>query len=150
MTADFGVRPPRRQMPIGRIIAAVWIVALLGAVGAKVYLDRHAAIKVARAWTDTGPPCPTDPTPANDGYQPGRHAFFFEGEKFLSDFRAVKCSTMRDHGGLGEGEIAVCRLKGSTQIDLTTAKGRFRFATSHHNATVSMEQGVAACVLGAS
>jgi hypothetical protein len=149
MTTDFGARPRRRGAPIGRIIAAVWIVALLGAAGAKFYLDRQAAIKTARAWSASGPPCPAGPAPQDDGYQPGQHAFAFEGVKYLSDFKAVKCSTMRDHGGLGQGEVAVCKLKGSTYINLTTAKARFQFLTSGNNATVSIEHGAPACVLDA-
>ena len=147
MTTDFGAPTRRRRAPIGWIITAVWVVGLLGAAGAKFYLDRQAAIKTAQVWSASGPPCPTDTTAEADGYLPGQRAFAFEGVKYLSDFKTVKCSTMRDHGGLGQGEVAVCKLKGSSQIDLTTAKGRFRFLTSRHNATVSIEQGVATCVL---
>ena len=149
MTADFGAPQGRRRAPIGRIIAGVWIVAILGIAGAKFYLDRQAAIKNAQAWAASGPPCPTDSSPAPDGYLPGQRAFAFEDVKYLSDFKAVKCSTARDKGGLGQGEVAVCKLKGSSQIDLTTPKGRFRFLTSGQNATVSIELGVAACALDA-
>jgi len=126
-----------------------WIVALLGAAGAKFYLDRQAAINNARVWSASGPPCPAGPTPQDDGYQPGLRAFFFEGTTYLSDFKAVKCSTARDHGGVGQGEVAVCKLKGSTYINLKTAKGRFRFLTSGQNATVSVEHGAPACGLDA-
>ena len=93
--------------------------------------------------------CQENASPAPDGYLPGQRAFAFEDVKYLSDFKAVKCSTARDKGGLGQGEVAVCKLKGSSQIDLTTPKGRFRFLTSGQNATVSIELGVAACALDA-
>ena len=149
MTADFGVRTRRSRMPIGRMIAILWIVAILGAVGAKFYLDRQAAIRNARAWAASGPPCPADTSPVFDGYKPGQRAFAFAGTKVLTDFKAVNCSTARDHGGLGDGEVAVCKLKGSTRIDLTTAKGRFRFLTPGRKATLSIEQGVATCALDA-
>jgi hypothetical protein len=148
MTADFGVRPRRRGLPIGRIIAVAWIVAVLGVAGAKFYFDRQAAIKNARAWSASGPPCPAGAAPQDDGYQPGQRAFAFKGTKYLTDFKGVTCSTARDHGGLGQGEVAVCKLKGSTYINLTTTKGRFQFLTGR-NATISIEQGVPACVLDA-
>ncbi len=66
MTADFGVGA-RRRAPIGRIIAVVWIVALLGAAGAKFFLDRQAAINNDMLWTAIGSPCPAEATPPNDG-----------------------------------------------------------------------------------
>jgi hypothetical protein len=149
MTEDFGVRSRRGKIPVGRIIAAVWIVAIVGAAGGKFYLDRQAGIKNAREWAAVGPPCPADTTPVDDGFQPGQRAFAFAGVKFLGDFKTVKCSTARDQGGTGQGEVDVCKLKGASRIDLTTAKGRFRFATSRQNATLSIEQGVASCVLDA-
>jgi hypothetical protein len=149
MATDFGARPQRRGMPVGRIFVTVWVVGLLGAAGAKFYLDRQAAIKNAQTWSASGPPCPAGPTPQDDGYQPGQHAFAFQGAKYLSDFKEVRCSTVRDHGGLGQGEVAVCKLKSSTYIDLTTAKGRVQFLTSRQNATISIEHGAAICVLDA-
>jgi hypothetical protein len=148
MTTDFGARPRRRAMPVGRIFLAFWIVALLGAAGAKFYLDRQAAIKNARAWSASGPPCPAGPTPQDDGFQPGQRAFSFEKTMYLSDFKGVKCSTMRDQGGLGQGQVAVCKLKGSTYINLTITNHRFRFLTGR-NATISIEHGAPACVLDA-
>ncbi len=149
MTTDFGSRPRRRGLPIGWIIAAVWMIGLAGAAGAKFYLDRQAAMKTAQAWTVSGPPCPAGPTPQDDGYQPGQRAFGFEATKYLSDYRTAKCGTTLDHGGAGPGVVAVCRVRGSTYINLTTARNRFQFLTSGRNATVSIEQGAPACVLDA-
>jgi len=149
MTTDFGARPRRRGAPVGWIILVLWMVGLLGAAGAKFYLDRQAAIKTAQIWAASGPPCPTDPTPRDDGYQPGQNAMGFEGAKYLGDFKTAKCGTTLDHGGVGQGVVAVCKLKGATYITLMTANRSFQFLTSGHNATISIEQGAASCVLDA-
>jgi len=149
MTADFGMSRRRGRAPTGWIILAAWMVVLLGAVGTKFYLDRQAATKAAHEWSAVGPPCPADTTPADDSYQPGQRAFAFAGMKFLSDYKTAKCGNALDHGGTGQGEVDVCKVKGASRIDLSTAKGRFRFMTSGKNATVSVENGVASCILDA-
>lgn len=139
----------RSRMPNGWVILGLWMVVLLGAAGTKFYLDRQSAIKAARAWAAVGPPCPADTAAAEGGYQPGQRAFAFASIKFISDYRTAKCGNALDHGGTGQGEVDVCKVKGASQIDLTTAKGDFRFLTSGKTATVSVENGVASCVLDA-
>jgi hypothetical protein len=149
MVTDFGSRPRKRGAPVGWIILGFWMVALLGAAGAKWYLDRQAAIKVAQVWAASGPPCPPGTPPQDDGYQPGQRAFGFEGTKYLSDYRTAKCGTALDHGGVGPGEVAVCKLKGATYINVSTATSRSQFLTSGGNATISIGQGAPSCVLDA-
>jgi len=149
MTTDFGARPRRRGAPIGWIIVILWMIGLAGAAGAKFYFDRQAAIKTAQQWSASGPPCPVGVAPTDDGYQFGQRAIGFEGTKYLGDFRAAKCGTALDQGGTGQGVVAVCKIKGASYINVTTAKGRYQFLTSGQNATLSVETGPPACVLDA-
>jgi len=149
MTADFGAPKRRRRAPVGWIVTGLWMVVLLGAAGAKFYFDRQTAIKTAQQWAASGPPCPIGAAPLDDGYQVGQRAMGFEGTKYMGDFRAAKCGTTLDHGGTGQGVVAVCKVKGASYINVTTTKGRYKFLTSGQNATISVESGPPSCVLDA-
>jgi hypothetical protein len=149
MTTDFGAPKRRSRLPIGWIVTALWLLVLIGLAGGKFYLDRQAAIKIAQTWSASGPPCPIGLAPPDDGYRFGERAMGFEGTKYIGDFHAAKCGTTLDHGGTGQGVVAVCKIKGASYITVSTAKGRYQFVTSGQKATISIEGGPPTCVLDA-
>ena len=150
MTTDFGARPRRRGAPIGWIVVILWMIGLGGAAGAKLYFDRQAAIKTAQQWAASGPPCPAGTAALDDGYVFGERAMGFEGTKYMGDFHAAKCGTALDHGGTGQGVVAVCKIRGASYLNVTTKQGaRYQFLTSGKNATISVETGPPTCVLDA-
>jgi hypothetical protein len=148
LTLDYGARTRRRGPPLGAIALAVGVPILLLAIVASWFWQRQAAIADSRAWTITGPPCPVlsraaylaQPTPAT-------HAFDYNDVVFASAYGAVSCNAIINDGGRGWGTYPVCQFTSPSLIRVATRTGEAYFQIPGGPATVTVRQGVAACVL---
>lgn len=152
MSLDYGTAK-RRPTPVGLWIGGLAVVVAIVA-ATHYFLDRRdkQMAAEAKAWIVTGPPCP-QVTKAVFAAQPfeARQVTNLAGVRWARSSATVVCHGT-DMGG-GKGQIAdpVCQFSSPRVLQITTAKGDFYFVPGLGNrATVSVHDGVASCVIGAS
>jgi hypothetical protein len=139
-------------------IPPVVLWALIGmAVGAVVIWQAHSLLSLkrgriddAKAWTITGPPCPTE---AKDVFllphKKGPKRVDYEDVTFFRRFGHISCAPIYEDGGRGSRFFAVCQFTGPGELLVRNAKGQeWVFAPGMGQpATISMEGGQAHCVM---
>ncbi len=152
MTYDYGSSRSRRA-PMGLWIVTVLAVAAIGAV-THYFLDKRAKelAAEARAWTVVGPPCP-QVTKAVFDAQPfqARQVTNINGVRWARSSATIMCQGIASDGGRGAVLDPVCQFSSPRVLRITTAKGDFYFVPGlGQKATVTVKDGVATCVMGAS
>lgn len=111
---------------------------------------QRGRIDDAKAWTITGPPCPTE---AKDVFlQPhkkGPKRVDYEDVTIFRRFGHISCAPIYENGGRGRRFYPVCQFTGPGELLVRDGKGReWTFAPGPGQpATISMESGQAHCVM---
>jgi hypothetical protein len=135
--------------------AGVWLLigigCLLVLVPAAVWSwNRHieAAVANAKAWTITGPPCPTLTRQAYlAGAVHADHAFQLGDVGFARAYGHVSCNFIANDGGRGLGDYPVCQFTSPAVLRITTPQAEVYFFPSTGPATVSVPHGTPRCVM---
>lgn len=130
---------------------------LIGAAVAVVAIwQTHAMLSLkrgrmddAKAWTITGPPCPTeDKATFLLPHKKGPKRVDYEDVTFFRRFGHTSCAPIYENGGRGSRFYAVCQFTGPGELLVRTPKGEWAFATGMGQpATISMQGGEAHCVM---
>jgi hypothetical protein len=149
MAMDYGAqRRPRRRVVI--ISGAVLVILAIGALILTTYNDRQARIAEAKAWTVTGAPCPQGAGPAWDADAPPQIVDFGKA-RFARGHGATRCDEIGYDGGRSDDVFPVCQFDHPGRLEITTSHGAALFQLGPLDpATVSVEHGVAQCVVGRS
>jgi hypothetical protein len=105
-----------------------------------------------KAWVVAGPPCAPPPAavladPASRQLQ----VTTFGVAKFARQHGATNCNDVATNGGWGFDLFQVCQFDHPGLVEVSTRRGVYRFWPGHLSpATVSVENDVATCVVGAS
>ncbi len=149
MALDYGARrKPRRGVMIiaGAALAVVGVGALV-LVGAH---DRQARIAEAKAWTVTGPPCAGGTGRAWDADAPPQIVDFGKA-RFARAHGAIRCAEIGYDGGRSDDVFPICQFDHPGRLEITTDHGATLFQLGPlEPASVSVEHGLARCVVGRS
>ncbi|HSZ53158.1 MAG TPA: hypothetical protein VK801_16440 [Caulobacteraceae bacterium] len=148
-TRDYGVqRPPRRRaltIYAGAMIALA-VVALVMVVAA----DRSTRMSQAREWTASGPPCARSSAAALlAANEAPDQLTVFQGVRFARTHGAIRCNTIGYNEGRSGDDFPVCEFDHPGGVEITTSSGRYDFLLNPmYPATVQVQHGVPACVVG--
>ncbi|HET6969947.1 MAG TPA: hypothetical protein VFH92_02375 [Phenylobacterium sp.] len=129
------------------IAAAVAVVAIWQT--HSVLSLKRARMDDAKAWSISGPPCPTEPKETFlRPHQKGPKRVDYEDVTFFRRFGHTSCAPIYEDGGRGGRFHAVCQFTGPGELLIRSAKGEWAFAPGPGQpATISMQGGVAHCVM---
>jgi len=134
-------------MIIAGAALAVVAVSALVLVGAH---DRQARIAEAKAWTVSGAPCPGGTGRAWDADAPPQIVDFAKA-RFARAHGATRCAEIGYDGGRSDDVFPVCQFDHPGRVEITTDHGATLFQLGPLDpATVTVEHGVARCVVGRS
>jgi hypothetical protein len=139
-------RTPRWLLILPTVLAVGWLGWYLIDDYQKV---RQQRIADAKAWTITGPPCPTI-TEAQflRPHQKGLRRFEFQGAVFFRRYGHVACAAIRNDGGRGGRLHAVCQFTSPDDLMVRTEAGEVYFRPGPGSpATISTAGGAPRCVL---
>ncbi len=150
-TIDFG-SPPPAPFPWGRVAfggVACLALAFAGLVP-RLQRDRAEAIAQSKAWTVTGPPCPSLPPAEAAGwpYQ-ARKTFGYAGSGFGFAIGHVACSQLHAKGGrdMFRG-YPVCQFTSPAVVTVEAGNLTAFFTPGlGQRATVTVKDGVITCVM---
>jgi hypothetical protein len=150
---DYGVRSDRAGPPLGR--ASLVGLALIALAMSHAELDRQKQQKqaaIAEAWTllAPGPPCPTVARLTDIGFTPALRTVQFDDVHFGRAYSYMTCGDIGDNGGRGPGSVSVCQFNDPMVVEVTTPKSHVIFFTRTRPATISVDHGLARCVLNPS
>jgi len=150
MALDYGAqRKPRRGVLI--ISGAALAVLAVSALILIVVHDRQAKIAEAKAWTVRGPPCARGAGVAWDQSDAPPQIVDFGKARFARAHGATRCAELGYNGGRSDDVFPVCQFDHPGRLQITTDHGASLFELGPlDSATVSVERGVARCVLGRS
>jgi hypothetical protein len=139
----------RRYLLVGGILLIGIGGSVLHFLWPTITANRETAVADAKAWTIQGPPCPSL---TRDAFQAQnlkpRRSFDYREVKLARAYGHVECRQIKNGGGQGLGSHTVCQFTSPAVLQVTTSKGDFFFLPGIGKpATVSIEQGVARCVL---
>jgi hypothetical protein len=150
MALDYGAqRKPRQAVVIisGLVLAAI-------AVGCLTLIfvnDRQAKIAEARAWTVSGALCPQGADGSWDASDGPPQIVDFGNARFARAHGAIRCTEIGYDGGRSDDVFPVCQFDHPGHLEITTDHGATRFEVGPMDpATISVEHGVARCVVGRS
>jgi hypothetical protein len=150
MPLDYGAqRKPRRGVVI--ISGAILGILAIGALILTTLHDREARIAEAKAWTVRGPPCAPGAGVAWDAADAPPQIVDFGKARFVRGHGATRCAEIGYDGGRSDDVFPVCQFDHPGRLEITTDHGATRFQLGPLDpATVSIEHGVARCVVGRS
>ena len=147
LTNDFGVRGRRAGPPVARMALVIGAPLLLATIATGWFLHRQNAVANARAWTISGPPCPSLTAAAyQSSPTPVTRAFDYDGVVFARASAEVSCNEVVKDAGRGWGRFPVCQFNSPGMLKITTSRGDFFFAVSGGPATVSVRDGQPVCM----
>jgi len=148
MALDYGARrKPRRGVVI--ISGAVLAVLAIGALILVTAHDRQTRIAEAKAWTVSGPPCARVAGVAWDAADAPLQIVDFGKARFARAHGATRCNEIGYDGGRSDDVFPVCQFDHPGRLEITTDHGATLFELGPLDpATVSVEHGVAHCVVG--
>ena len=146
---DYGEqrRPRQRALAIG---AGALMALAAAALIAVAVADRSTRMSQAREWTASGPACARSTATAllAAGEAPDQ-VTMFQGVRFARTHGAVRCNTIGYNEGRSGDDFPVCELDHPGGVEVTTSFGRYDFLLSPMSpATVQVQHGVPACVVG--
>ena len=146
-------RRRRTAIEIGAITAGALVALGIPAwlFGESFLKHRAANIQLAREWSIDGTPCPTVSAAdfAKRRLKAPKGLRFADIEVFRQ-YGHLSCSVIKDHGGAGQDDYAVCQFTAPNTLRVKTVKGEWLFAPGvGQPATVATPNGIAHCVLAA-
>ncbi len=135
------------------IAAASAMIALaLGALIGVLNLERATHVSEARAWTVSGPPCPSvNPGALAAGAEAPNQVTPFGGVSFARAHGALRCDEIGYDQGRSDDTLPVCQFDHPGALAVTTSRGTWAFRLAPlQPATVQVRRDVPQCVLGAS
>jgi hypothetical protein len=149
MALDYGAqRKPRRGVVI--ISGAILAILAIGALTLTTLHDRQTRITEAKAWTVSGVPCARGAVIAWDTNAPPQVVDFGQA-RFARAHGATRCAEIGYDGGRSDDVFPVCQFDHPGRLEITTDHGAALFQLGPLDpATVSIEHGVARCVVGRS
>jgi hypothetical protein len=150
MALDYGARrKPRRGVVI--ISGAVLALVAMGALLLVVVHDRQTKISEANGWTVGGAPCARAAGVAWDMSDAPPQIVDFGKVRFARAHGATRCAEIGYAGGRSDDVFPVCQFDHPGRLEITTDHGATLFELGPQDpATVSVEHGVARCVVGRS
>ncbi len=112
--------------------------------------ERAANMGVAKAWSITGPPCPSLTAAAFEQkrYKAGK-TFDYDGVTLGRLAGNANCQDVKDKGGTGLAVIQECQFTGPAALTVTSDKGQWFYIPGVGKpATIAIRKGVPSCVLG--
>ncbi len=149
MTSDFGGRPERRRPIITVVVSTAGLALAVAVFGSSWRFHQSEAVIDAKAWTISGPPCPSL---TRQGFLAAGleapHSFDYDDVRFDRRFGHMSCAVIQDNGGKGPGSYPVCQFTSPAAIVVATRKGEFYFAPGiGQPATISAPHGQPVCVM---
>ena len=151
MIRDFGVRQSRRRL-FGAIGGGLALAAIAGATVLHLKQKEAEGVAEYKAWMVFGPACPAPAKPVFDTTDGGHgQEMTFSTVRFARAHGASLCHDLNDKEGRGKDIFPVCQFDHPGVISVTTARGTSWFWPGYMSpATISVRNGVASCVIGAS
>lgn len=150
MALDYGAR---RKPQRGVVIISGAVLALL-AIGALILItinDRQTKIAQAKAWTVSGAPCAHGAGGAWEASDAPPQIVDFGKARFARAHGAIRCAEIGYDGGRSDDVFPVCQFDHPGRLEINTGHGAAMFELGPLDAaTVSVEHGVARCVVGRS
>ena len=147
-------RPQRQRRTTGEkvvlVLAAGLAVGIPGwLLGNNYLIHRAANVALAKAWSVDGSPCPELTRAQFESRNlKAPKGTIYSNATIFRQFGHMSCSPIRDDGGTGLGEYAVCQFTGPAVLRVKTPKGEWFFEPGIGKpATIATPHDVARCVL---
>ncbi|HEX4740511.1 MAG TPA: hypothetical protein VH353_04190 [Caulobacteraceae bacterium] len=138
---------PRSTAVVGAVLL---VAAVAGTIGFNWVQHRREGIAGYQAWVVAGRRCAPPPNGLAAPDQPPQVSAF-GGAAFTRQHGATQCSDVASDGGRGSALFQVCQFDHPGVVEVSTRRGVWRFWPGAISpATVSVRNGVADCVIGAS